>query len=134
MTTRFLRAREKELADCGLLEAKPLVFPEGNPSKPVSKNTMQLWKSEVESISGTRFTVHGLRRTYGQNLLNRGVQLATVSLMLGHNSTLTTEKHYCRKDSDSARLEVVNAFAESRNVPKVNPPVIETKGTLPGYA
>jgi integrase len=90
--------------------------------------------SEIESISGTRFTVHGLRRTYGQNLLNRGVQPATVSLMLGHNSTLTTEKHYCRKDPDSARLEVVNAFAESRNVPKVNPPVIETKETLPGYA
>jgi len=132
--TRFLRAREKELADCGLLDAKPLVFPEGNPSKPISKNTMQLWKSEVETISGTRFTVHGLRRTYGQNLLNRGVQLATVSLMLGHNSTLTTEKHYCRKDPDSARLEVVNAFAESRNVPKVNPPVIEIKECLPGYA
>lgn len=62
------------------------------------------------------------------------VQPATVSLMLGNNSTLTTERHYCRKDPDSARLEMVNAFAESTNVPKVNPPMIEKKEPLPGYA
>jgi len=33
--------------------------------------------------------------------------------MLGHNSTLTTEKYYCRQDADSARLEVVRAFDDS---------------------
>lgn len=132
--TRFLRERERLLASYGMLEAKPLIFPEGNPSKTVCRNTVQRWKSEVSKIAGTRFTVHALRRTYGQNLLNRGVQLATVSLMLGHSSTLTTEKHYCRKDPDSARLEVVNAFADSRNLPTVNTPTIDRKEFLPGYA
>jgi len=133
IVSRFLREREKELARLVMLQAKPLMFPKGDPSKAVSKNTVQLWKSEVSKISGTSFTVHSLRRTYGQNLLNRGVQLPTVSLMLGHSSTITTEKHYCRKDPDSARLEVIQAFAESRTVPSVNPPMIDRKESLPGY-
>ena len=130
---RFLREREKELAGRGMLQTKPLIFPKDDPSKAVSRNTVQMWKSEVSEISGTPFTVHSLRRTYGQNLLNRGVQLPTVSLMLGHSSTLTSERHYCRKDPDSARLEVIQAFAESRTVPTVNPPMIDRKESLPGY-
>jgi len=74
------------------------------------KETVQRWKVEVEARSGVEFTLHGLRRTYGQILLNRGVGIESVSLALGHSSTLTTEKHYCRKSVDSARLEIVRAF------------------------
>jgi integrase len=77
--------------------------------------------------------IHTLRPTYGQNLLNRGVQLPIVSLMLEHSSTLTIERHYCRKDPDSARLEVVEAFARSRDMPIVNPPMIDREEPLPGY-
>jgi hypothetical protein len=36
--------------------------------------------------------------------------------------------------SDYARLEVVRAFEESDNVQIVNPPLIDRKETLPGYA
>jgi hypothetical protein len=36
--------------------------------------------------------------------------------------------------SESARLEAVNAFAESRNAPKVDSPLIERKLDLTGYA
>jgi integrase len=79
------------------------------------------------------FTMHGLRRTYGQNLLNRGVALESVSLAPGHSSTLTTEKHYCRKNADSARLEIVRAFEKS-TPPSVNSPMIDRKKQLPGYA
>jgi len=49
-----------------------------------------------------------------------------------HTSTLTTEKHYCRKNADSARLEIVRAFQES-TPPSVNPPMIDRRERLPGY-
>ena len=130
--TRFLSVRERELARKGLFDTKPLVFAY-NPKRPVTKQTVQRWKVELEGMSGVEFTMHGLRRTYGQNLLNRGVALESVSLALGHSSTLTTEKHYCRKNADSARLEIVRAFEES-TPPSVNSPLIDRKKQLPGYA
>jgi integrase len=132
IVSRFLSARDRRLAKKGLLETGPLVFAH-NPKRPVTKTTVQRWKVELENLSGIPFTMHGLRRTYGQNLLNRGVTLETVSLALGHSSTLTTEKHYCRKDADSARLEIVRAFEKS-TMPSVNPPVIDRKERLAGYA
>jgi len=131
--TRFLRAREQILAENGLLDTEPLVFPEQEPDKHICRPTIQAWKAEIERISGVKFTVHTLRRTYGQTLLDRGVQLQTVSLMLGHSSTVTTERYYCRKDADSARLEVIDAFRKSDTTPMVNPPMIEQKDFLSGY-
>jgi len=129
---RFLSARERELARKALLETRPLVFAH-RPQEHVTKQTVQRWKVEMEAKSGVEFTMHSLRRTYGQNLLNRGVPLETVSLALGHSSTVTTEKHYCRKDADLARLEIVRAY-ESPAVPSVNTPLIDRKERLPGYA
>jgi integrase len=131
VVSKFLDARERQLAKKRLLEARPLVFAH-SPRTPVTKQTVQRWKVELEALSGVQFTMHSLRRTYGQNLLNRGVALESVSLALGHSSTLTTEKHYCRKNADSARLEIVRAFQES-TPPTVNPPLIDRKESLPGY-
>tara|TARA_Y100000590_G_scaffold469260_1_gene655846 strand:+ start:270 stop:1682 length:1413 start_codon:yes stop_codon:yes gene_type:complete len=39
-------------------------------------------------------TPHDLRRTFGTQLLLAGVDIYTVSKLLGHNSVATTEKHY----------------------------------------
>ncbi|HAG53582.1 MAG TPA: hypothetical protein DCL21_07335 [Alphaproteobacteria bacterium] len=39
-------------------------------------------------------TPHDLRRTFGTQLLLKGVDIFTVSKLLGHNSVATTEKHY----------------------------------------
>jgi len=131
---RFLRERETYLAKMGLLETTPLVFPRNKPSEFLSYGSLNNWKISIRKASGVQFTMHGLRRTYGQNLLNRGVPIETVSLMLGHNSTLTTEKHYCRKDADSARLEVLHAFARSETAPSAKNPKLTPKGDLTGYA
>jgi integrase len=129
---RFLRARETRLAEMGMLETTPLVFPRNNPQKHIDGSTVDDWKRETVARSGVRFSAHGLRRTYGQMLLNRGVNIETVSMMLGHNSTLTTERHYCRKTADSARLEVIRAMQSP--MPTVNPPKLTTDRDLAGYA
>ena len=81
---------------------------------------------------GIQFSPHGLRRTYGQVLLDLGVDIQTVSVMLGHSSTQTTERHYCRKDADSARLEVIRAM--QCHAPNLNPPKLTVSDGLPGYA
>lgn len=131
---RFLRERERVLTENGLLGVKPLVFGEGNPEQPVAIPTVKSWASEVRARSGVAFTVHSLRRTYGQNLLNRGASIETVSIALGHSSTVTTEKHYCRKDSDLARLEIVQAYQRSETLPSAQSARIDREKNLAGYA
>src|SRR5439155_12935541 len=37
---------------------------------------------------------HTLRRTFGSDLLNKGVRLETVARLLGHSSTVVTERAY----------------------------------------
>ena len=44
----------------------------------------------------THLTTHVGRRTFGQIMLDKGVSIETVSKMLGHKSTATTEKFYAR--------------------------------------
>ncbi|HEX9908880.1 MAG TPA: site-specific integrase [Thermoplasmata archaeon] len=129
---RFLRARETRLAQMGMLETTPLVFPRNNPQKHVDSGTVDSWKAEIVARSGVRFSAHGLRRTYGQMLLDRNVSIETVSVMLGHNSTQTTERHYCRKTADSARLEVIRAMQSP--MPTVNSPKLTPRPDLAGYA
>jgi len=129
---RFLRARETRLAEMGMLETTPLVFPRSKPQKHIDSSTVDDWTRETVARSGVRFSPHGLRRTYGQMLLNRGVNIETVSVMLGHSSTQTTEKHYCRKTADSARLEVIRAMQSP--MPTVNSPKLTANRNLAGYA
>jgi site-specific recombinase XerD len=131
IVARYLKARETELAKRGLLETHPLVFCT-NASKHLTPSTVDTWKETIVRRSGVRFSPHSLRRTYGQILLDRGVDIQSVSVMLGHNSTRTTEAHYCRKNADSARLEVLQAL-QSR-APSTKNPELTAERYLPGYA
>lgn len=45
-------------------------------------------------IAGVRGHAHRFRDTFSVSLLKKGVPLETVSILLGHNSIRTTEKHY----------------------------------------
>jgi integrase len=42
----------------------------------------------------TSISCHTLRRTFGSDLINRGVRLEVVSKLLGHASTMVTERAY----------------------------------------
>lgn len=70
----------------------------------------------------------------GQQLLNRNMPIETVSPALGHTSTRTTETYYCRKDADSARLEILRAFEGGGKRSECKNPEIETKTQLTSYA
>ena len=55
-------------------------------SKMFKKNCRRL------SIENARF--HDLRRTFGFNLIKKGMPIFQVSKLLGHTSVITTEQHY----------------------------------------
>jgi integrase len=94
---------------------------------------LRFLKRIVSQICGVDFQLRALRRTYGQVRLNRGVSIETVSPIVGHASTRATETYYCRKDADSAKSEVLQAFTEVRNGPSAEKPLIEKRELITGY-
>jgi integrase len=130
VVVQYLKERDAMLAGKGRMDVAPLLPSCRDPDHSISTTTVDKWVAEIVRETGISFGPHALRRTYGQMLLDQGVGVEAVSLMLGHSSTTTTEKHYCRKTDDSARLEVVQAM-RSLNV---NPVRLTSESELPGYA
>ena len=64
----------------------------------------------VRAGLGRRVTPHTLRRTFGSELLNRGVRLEVVSRLLGHASSAITEKAYARLEDATIRAEMLAAL------------------------
>lgn len=56
--------------------------------------------NRVSERSGIKFTGHTLRRTYGRSLFEAGVELITISRILGHSSVKTTERYLGINDDD----------------------------------
>jgi len=53
---------------------------------------------------------HSLRRTFGSDLINRGLRLEAVSKLLGHASTTVTERAYAQLLAPTIRKEMLDAF------------------------
>jgi len=62
-----------------------------------SGNKMLSMKNIVERETGVKFDFRACRRTFGQTCIHMGTNVESVSLLLGHSSTRTTESHYCRR-------------------------------------
>jgi len=54
---------------------------------------------------------HTLRRTFGSDLINRGLRLEAVSRLLGHSSTTITERAYAQLLEPTIRKELLDVFA-----------------------
>ena len=52
------------------------------------------------------FSLHSLRSTFGSTLINKGVDIYTVSKFLGHSSVKVTEKHYLALDPEHAKSAI----------------------------
>jgi len=55
-------------------------------------------------------TPHTLRRTFGSDLLNRGLRLEVVSQLLGHATTAVTERAYAQLMYETARRELLQVL------------------------
>ncbi|HXZ23979.1 MAG TPA: hypothetical protein VEH08_04510, partial [Methanomassiliicoccales archaeon] len=97
----------------------------------LSSNSLQKMKSLVEEQTKTKFELRACRRTFGQNLIDQGASVESVSILLGHCTTKTTETYYARKRQDDAIREVSTLWSQSNKC--VNK-LIETGKYLSGYA
>ena len=52
------------------------------------------FKKEIRKLGIRDAQFHDLRRTFGYNLIKRGMQIYQVSKLLGHSSVATTQRHY----------------------------------------
>ena len=91
-------------------------------------------KNIVEEETGIALDFRACRRTFGQTCLDSGVDLDSVSILLGHTTTKTTETYYCRKREDVALREVFEVFEPSKRPPSAIKPLIESEKYISGYA
>ena len=68
-------------------------------------------KVYVEKEVGVKFDLRECRRTFGQRYLDKDIDIETVSVLMGHSSTKTTETFYGRRKNAKA-IEKVEAMWE----------------------
>lgn len=112
--TDYLTLREEELRrrgiqDRGNLPLVPRIV--GSNAGQWPDSVLHNVKCEVERNLGLCFTFRKLRRTYGQNLLDVGVSMESVSKAMGHASVATTQRHYVRIKTARAFDEIDRAYA-----------------------
>lgn len=69
-------------------------------SKKMHRDAVRGWLAKVSKDIGFQLNPHLFRRTFATLLLRRGVDIATVSLLLGHSSLNITLKSYIRKTKE----------------------------------
>ncbi|MCL2032937.1 MAG: site-specific integrase [Methanomassiliicoccaceae archaeon] len=78
-------------------ETKALFFSFSDGYGHLSGNSFRKIKSKIEVKIGEKFELRDCRRGFGQNYLDKGLNIEAVSVLMGHSSTKTTEGYYCRK-------------------------------------
>ena len=63
----------------------------------LSDNTLRQIKCLVEKECHIKFDFRKCRRTFGQQYIDKNLNIESVSVLMGHSSTQTTEKYYCRQ-------------------------------------
>jgi integrase len=91
----------------GLRERDPkgvLVFP--------CKSVRTAFENACKKAEIKEFTFHDLRRTFGTRLLERGVNIVTISRYYGHSSVLVTQRYlHPRDELNREAVERLNATA-----------------------
>ncbi len=111
----FLDLRARELERRGIQDGKdlPLVpcFRADGTASCWSSTYAHEKKGELEVSLGVRFDYRSMRRAFGQNALDRGARIDSVSVALGHKSTTTTEAYYARRKVDDAFEDLEKAWS-----------------------
>jgi integrase/recombinase XerD len=101
---RYVKARDDWLAKEGLTRVEAMFPAIQNIHKGgdghFASNSLTKLRARVTADSGVTFDLRACRRTFGQVNVNMGVPWDTVSLLMGHATTTTTEKYYCRKPNE----------------------------------
>ena len=100
---RFLAMREEFLRD------KPyktdLFFFNSWDGTVLSDRFSYRYRKVVEEVIGEHFDFRGCRRTFSQNAADVGVSDESISVVMGHSTTRTTNLHYSRRPTSVALEE-----------------------------
>ena len=109
--TKYLRAREEYIRvrcpDSKLLFPSPT-----SDNGELASNTLRADVKRINEQLGTSFNLRDGRRTFGQKYLDGDVSIEDVSVLMGHNSTETTEGFYCRRRN----VKSVNAVKDLKGI------------------
>ncbi len=85
----------------------------------LSSNSLRKILSVASAAAGVFLDFRVLRRTFGQCYIDAGLDVETVSVLMGHSTTRTTEYYYCRR-SKSAALQRQSGILDSLAGEKVS--------------
>ena len=81
----------------------------------LSDKTLRAIKKIVEDESGVRFDFRKCRRSFGQNYIDMDLELSSVSVLMGHATTKTTEKYYGRRRNMDAVIRARQVLMDSHH-------------------
>ena len=123
--TRYLKLRNRLVAESysGNLALFPALGDKGDGY--YATNSIQKLKALVEQELDIKFDLRKCRRTFGQMALDEGLTIESVSVLMGHSTTKTTEMNYCRRKQDMAIREAQQLWdgqKEADSLPVTKPP------------
>ena len=92
------------------------LFPNYEPNQVSMK--FRRWRQQIGLSKG--ISIHSLRATFACHLIKNGVDIYTVSRLLGHSSVKVTEKHYLALDPDHVMSAVNRLSFTAGNVSETN--------------
>jgi integrase len=131
---KYLRARRKQvMQNCLCNEALfPALMDKGDGY--LSSNSLIELKAIVEAEIGSRFDFRMCRRTYGQMAIDEGLPTDSLSVLMGHKTTKTTETYYARKRPEVAIRDAQDLWKQIKSIPSARASKIEFKNEVTGYA
>jgi integrase/recombinase XerD len=107
---------------------KPWLFPGHIPGRPITRSAVELACQEAHQASGISKPIspHSMRHAFAVHLLERGTDVRTIQLLLGHRSLATTA-HYLR----IATNKVCSTTSPLDLLPQ--PVAVESKPAAPQY-
>ena len=73
-------------------------------------------RADVKRINeqlGTSFNLRDGRRTFGQRLVDKGVDIESVSKVMGHVNPVITSEVYCNKREDAAIASIKDVYGRA---------------------
>lgn len=104
-------ATEEKLKLGALYNENTLLFPSQTGTYIDAKNLQRSWKRALERYNIPYRKFHALRHTYATALFEKGVNIVTVSKLLGHSTVKTTEIYtHVLENIKKEEVQVLNEF------------------------
>lgn len=102
---------EEKLKLGALYKENKLLFPSQTGTYIDAKNLQRSWKRALERYNIPYRKFHALRHTYATKLFEKGVNIVTVSKLLGHSTIKTTEIYtHVLENVKKEEVQVLNEF------------------------